>query len=105
MEFFISTLCLFGSIGAPDSQPLKSEKVAEKPKLKLYVSARCGYCKKVLRYLNANHIDIEIVNVNDGDNRKILKMKGGKTMVPCLFIDDKPLYESDDIITYLKKHN
>ena len=27
---------------------------------------------------------------------------GGKTQVPCLFIDGKPLYESDDIIDYMK---
>ena len=26
---------------------------------------------------------------------------GGKTQVPCLFIDGKPLYESNDIIDYL----
>lgn len=27
---------------------------------------------------------------------------GGQRMVPCLFIDGKPMYESSDIIAYLK---
>jgi len=29
---------------------------------------------------------------------------GGKVQVPCLFIDGTPLYESDDIIDYLKSN-
>ena len=28
---------------------------------------------------------------------------GGKVQVPCLFIDGKAMYESDDIIAYLGK--
>ncbi len=29
---------------------------------------------------------------------------GGKTQVPCLVIDKKPLYESDDIIQWFKNN-
>ena len=29
---------------------------------------------------------------------------GGKTQVPCLIIDGQALYESDDIIDWLKKN-
>ena len=29
---------------------------------------------------------------------------GGKKQVPCLVADGRPLYESDDIIAYLREH-
>ena len=34
--------------------------------------------------------------------RKLVAV-GGEDQVPCLFIDGKPLYESDDIVDYLEK--
>ena len=38
------------------------------------------------------------------DWRKDLKEKTGRTQVPCLFIDDVPMFESADIIAWLKKN-
>ena len=29
---------------------------------------------------------------------------GGDDQVPCLFIDGKPMYESDDIVEFLEKN-
>ena len=37
-----------------------------------------------------------------GENRERLIRDGGKLQVPCLFIDGKPLYESDDIVAWLR---
>jgi glutathione S-transferase len=34
---------------------------------------------------------------------RTLVQVGGEDQVPCLFIDGKPLYESDDIVDYLEK--
>ena len=31
-------------------------------------------------------------------------MKGGKEQIPCLFIDGQPLYESQDIVKWLRKN-
>lgn len=36
--------------------------------------------------------------------RQELLKTGGKIQVPCLFIDGRPLYESDDIIQWLEKN-
>ena len=36
--------------------------------------------------------------------RQELIQIGGKPQVPCLVIDDKALYESDDIITWLRNN-
>lgn len=38
-------------------------------------------------------------------NQNDLVRIGGKKQVPCLVINGKPLYESDDIIAYLRSTN
>ncbi|MEC9415473.1 MAG: glutathione S-transferase N-terminal domain-containing protein [Pseudomonadota bacterium] len=77
--------------------------------LSLYDFATCPFCIKVRRFMHENNINIEIL---DADNNKTHKSDlvthGGKHQVPCLRItepekEDKWLYESDDIIAYLKK--
>lgn len=40
----------------------------------------------------------------DSKNRQELIKIGGKPQVPCLIIDGKALYESDDIIEWLRKN-
>lgn len=73
-------------------------------KLTLYVGTTCPFCKKVESFMEDNGIDsVEIKNIDeDKDAREYLIEKGGKKQVPCLFIGDKALYESLDIIKYLK---
>ena len=47
---------------------------------------------------------IEIIDTKwDRDKHLDLQSKYGKTMVPLLLIDGEPMYESLDIIAYLKK--
>lgn len=76
--------------------------MADEQNLLLYVKPGCPYCMKVLRYLDENDIQIETRNVFEGDNLQNLMAVGGKNQAPCLIINGKPLYESDDIIAYLK---
>ena len=38
------------------------------------------------------------------ENKKKLEEVGGKVQVPCLVIDGKAMYESDDIIEYAKEN-
>lgn len=73
-------------------------------KLTLYVGTTCPFCKKVESFMEDNGIDsVEIKNIDeDKEAREYLIEKGGKKQVPCLFIGDKALYESLDIIKYLK---
>ena len=71
--------------------------------LKLYYMEACPFCKKVIRYMEKNHIDVELVDIRaNTDNYKELIEIGGKDQVPMLLIDGKPLYESSDIIKWLK---
>jgi len=70
--------------------------------LVLYYQSYCPYCRKVMRYMEKNGIELQMRNImEDRDAYETLVRVGGMNQVPCLFIDGKPLYESDDIIEYL----
>ncbi|MBS6927431.1 MAG: glutathione S-transferase N-terminal domain-containing protein [Finegoldia magna] len=71
--------------------------------LKLYYKETCPFCKKVLRFIENKKIEgVELVDIKaDEANEKYLIEKGGMDQVPCLFIDEKPMYESMDIIKFL----
>lgn len=77
--------------------------MAEK-NLELYIKNGCPYCHKVLTFMDANGIELPLHNIDESDaDRERLVEVGGKHQVPCLFIDGKAMYESDDIIAYLGK--
>ncbi len=67
----------------------------------LYHKTGCPYCLKVLNYAKANDIQLDMANTLESENAARLIEIGGKRQVPCLVIDGKALYESDDIIAYL----
>ena len=71
--------------------------------LKLYYKETCPFCKKVLRFIENKKIEgVELVDIKaDEANEKYLIEKGGMDQLPCLFIDEKPMYESMDIIKFL----
>ena len=69
--------------------------------LSLYYSPICPYCIKVLRFMEKNAIVIDLKSTMDQKNLDTLLQVGRKNQVPCLFIAGKPLYESNDIISYL----
>ena len=61
--------------------------------LVLYYSSHCPYSQKVLDFLKSIGKEIPLKNVsNDPKAREELLHLGGKYQVPCLFIDEKPLY-------------
>ena len=76
------------------------------PKLDLYMFETCPYCRRVLNAIEeSGRTDIELHNIHkSAEDRKMLIEVGGMEQVPCLFIDGKPLYESLDIIAWLKAH-
>ncbi|ODA35620.1 hypothetical protein A8L45_03090 [Veronia pacifica] len=77
--------------------------------LQLFHFNYCPYCIKVRAALKLMGIDIELKNIHESEAYlKELLQGGGKKQVPCLRIEQDGhiewLYESDDIIHYLKKH-
>lgn len=73
--------------------------------LELFIKPSCPYCKKVMRYMAVHTIEIPLSDITSNPEaaEKLIEV-GGKCQVPCLFIDGKPLYESDDIIAWLNKN-
>ena len=72
--------------------------------INLFIVDTCPYCKKVIDYLKTTPINFQLLDINDAHNYEEMMQLGGKRQVPFLF-DDKnnvTMYESDDIIEYLK---
>jgi len=75
------------------------------PKLKLYSSNGCPFCRKVTSFMSANNMTIEIEDpFSNTEAMFAFKDLTGKTQVPCLMIGDKFMHESDDIIAWLDKN-
>lgn len=68
----------------------------------LYYKPTCPYCQKVLHFMAAHDLECALRNTLDDEQRRALVEIGGKQQVPCLVIDGKAMYESDDIIAYLR---
>ena len=70
----------------------------------LFISETCPYCKKVMDFACDNGINFNKVDISNDDNVLKLLTLGGKEQVPFLYsqTDGTKLYESDDIIAYLK---
>ena len=63
----------------------------------------CPFCAKVEGFLAKGGIEVpERSTSTDAEAERTLIAVGGKRQVPRLFIDGKPLYESDDIIARLR---
>lgn len=73
--------------------------------LVLYVMTGCPYCMKVKRFLADNGVTIPERNIlANAKAEQTLIAVGGKRQVPCLFIDGRPLYESNDIIAWVQEN-
>ncbi|MDP3965785.1 MAG: glutathione S-transferase N-terminal domain-containing protein [bacterium] len=71
----------------------------------LYVKTGCPWCQKVLDFATEKGIQFELRNIADPAVAQELINRGGKRQVPYL-VDEKnaiEMYESADIIEYLKK--
>lgn len=73
-------------------------------KLELFKFDTCPYCMRVMRAIK-DRTDIAYCDIHQSEeHRQRLIRVGGKELVPCLFIDGEPLYESADIIAWLEAH-
>lgn len=75
--------------------------------VELYITSTCPFCIKVIRAAEAMGLregqDYLIVDAAHGTpGRKKVVDTGGQSMVPFLMDGDRWMYESDDIIDYLR---
>lgn len=108
LTLLLICFCLYSTshAGIPSQNEGKiAEPAARKTELLLFYTPWCPYSQKVLNYLNQIHKSVPMRNIqNDPAGKELLKSKGGKSQVPCLFIDGKALYESDAIIQWIANH-
>jgi glutaredoxin len=73
-------------------------------KLELYFFPQCPYCQIVESALRVTGLE-EFVTyydiMDDYHNKDRLVKLTGRSTVPCLFIDGKPMHESKDIAAWL----
>lgn len=73
--------------------------------LTLYQYSSCPFCQRVLRFMDANGIELPLKDtMMDPDARRELIELGGKGQVPALRIGDEIMYESDDIVRWLQEN-
>lgn len=73
------------------------------PELILYHFPSCPYCRVVFDCLKDLNVEVPMRDIQtEAGARDELLGIGGKSQVPCLVIDGKPLYESREIVRWLK---
>ena len=72
--------------------------------LDLFILESCPYCQKVIKFLDSNNMKYNAINIANKESENSLIQIGGKRQVPFLVDTDRniQMYESDDIIEYLK---
>jgi glutaredoxin len=76
-------------------------------KLELYYFDECPYCQIVLNKIKNLGIQNKIIMKNtrhDPQAKNFHVNKTGRTTVPCLYIDDEPMFESRDIAEWLSQN-
>ncbi len=70
----------------------------------LFIMETCPYCKKVMSFMDENHIKYNKIDISDKASEEVLINLGGKRQVPFMVDKDRniQMYESNDIIEYVK---
>ncbi|MGO1247753.1 MAG: glutaredoxin family protein [Oceanisphaera sp.] len=77
--------------------------------LALYRKDWCPFCDRVQSVVDDLDLEITECDITQREHLQALMSGGGQRMVPCLRIEPEPgkyvwLYESADIIAYLRRH-
>ena len=79
-------------------------------KFTLYHMGHCPYCKRTIKVIKDYKLTVTYKDLDVHEKfRKELITGGGKQQVPCLLMTEKSksdqlLYESQDIINFIKKN-
>jgi glutaredoxin len=71
-------------------------------KLDLYYYDSCPFCQLVLDFIRSENLKLNYCDIT-ASNEHLSKLVAdtGRRTVPCLYINDKPMFESRDIINWL----
>ena len=72
-------------------------------KLELFYYDACPFCQLVLGEIDDLGIQIDYCNIQESqEHLNRLTSDTGRRTVPCLYVDNKPMFESSDIVEWLK---
>lgn len=75
------------------------------PKLDFYYFEACPYCQRVIKVIDKHKIKVNWMDIHkDSAHAKKLMTDTGRTTVPCLYIDGKPMFESLDIMKWMESN-
>lgn len=75
-------------------------------KLELFYYDGCPFCQYVLGTINKLNVKVDYCNIQeDQANFDRLMKDTGRRTVPCLYIDNKPMFESSDIMEWLESNH
>jgi len=75
------------------------------PKLEYFYYDSCPFCQMVAGVINQLNIKVDYMNIlEDQANLERLVQDTGRRTVPCLYIDNKPMHESADIMKWLQEN-
>ncbi len=84
-------------LGVPTPDPPRA--------LVLYQFDACPWCQIVLRAIDQLAVDVTLRDTRrDPDAARAHRETTGRTQVPCLYIDGQPLFESADIVEWLRAY-
>ncbi|CAK7193214.1 Glutaredoxin 3 [Commensalibacter sp. Nvir] len=66
----------------------------------IYTQPGCPFCHKALNLLKSKNIKFNEINAPKGskEREEAIQKSGGKTTVPQIFIDNKPIGGCDDLL-------
>ena len=72
-------------------------------KLELFKYDACPFCVMVMRVIQELNIKVEYCDIwENREHLQRLMNDTGRRTVPCLYIDNQPMFESRDIMQWLK---
>ena len=75
-------------------------------KIDLFYYDECFFCHKVLMEIKSLNLKVSYRHIyEDQKNLQTLLEKTGRKTTPCLFINGEPMFESDDIIEWLRENH
>ena len=71
-------------------------------KLEFFYYDSCPFCQRVISVIKQLNIKVEYKDImSDSESLNRLTNDTGRRTVPCLYIDNKPMFESMDIMNWL----
>lgn len=74
-------------------------------KLELFYFEGCPFCQYVLKVISNNNIAVTLLDIQQSNQAlERLVNDTGRRTVPCLYIDNRPMFESSLIIKWLEEN-